>query len=605
MKIVKLLKRNFKSIRYMFEQSYQSDKLLNPLLLVNMINDAIIPFIAIIFPRYIIDEITIGKDLRTAITWVIMFVLVDLVLKSTNTIIDGIVNSKKEKLIQQQYKVFSEKTMGMDLEDIENSEISDKKAQAQKVITWNSRNIDGIKNSLAGIVSFSIQIIGFSYMLSKLNSIIIIFLIGIIIINTMLNNYSQKIIRTIDRELTPINREWNYLSKITEDYSFGKLIRIYNFAPTIIRKCIENRKIFKEKQEEIHRNNLRKSIVLGFLSIIQEGIIYIYLISLTFSGNISIGELYMYLTATMAFSNAVNNLISFTIGLNYTSKYVNDFIEFINIPDSIDKSGKLPIGNNKFEFEFKNVYFEYPFSNKTVLENINIKFNINDRITIVGDNGAGKTTFVKLIMRFYEPTSGEILLNGTNIKEYEYNEYFRMFSTVFQDYQFFAFTIAENIAFEDAMDKDKRQEILKALDRVGMLEKIDSLPNNIDTYIGKGFEEEGLEMSGGEMQKIAIARSIYKDAPFFIMDEPTANLSPIAEHNILRDFHDATLNKNAIFTSHRLSSAAFSNRILVFDRGQIIEDGSHQELIKTDSLYRKMFDMQSVYYLSEQVIRNE
>lgn len=601
MKIITLIKKNLRSARYLFEQAHQCDKLLVPLMFLNMLIDSMIPFIIVIFPKYIIDELTIGKNLKITLFWVSTFFATNLILGSINTVIDGVVNCKKEKLIQQHYKVFSNKTMSMDLEDVENTNISDKKAHAQQVITWNSRNIDGIKNGIGGIFSFSIQMVGFSYILSRLNILIIFLTVGIIIINALLNNVNQKIIRKIDMELAPINRRWNYLTKISEDYSFGKLIRIYSFAPMIIQKCIQNRKVFKEKQVVIQRNSLLNSILLAFLSIVQEGVVYIFLVSSVVSGNITLGDLSMYLAATMAFSNAVNNVISFTIGLNYTTKYINDFIDFINIPDSMRKDGMAQIDDHEWIFEFRNVSYKYPFSDKTVLNDMNISFSLNDKITLVGDNGAGKTTFVKLLMRFYDPTSGEILLNGKNIKEYEYDEYFKVFSTVFQDYQFFAFTISENIAFAEAMLEDRKQLILNALSKVGMLERVYLLPQNICSYMGKGFEDDGVEFSGGEMQKIAIARSIYKDAPMFIMDEPTANLSPIAEYNIFKNFNDSTLNKTVLYVSHRLTSTVFSNRILVFDKGQITEDGTHQELIRRNGLYKKMFDMQSAYYLDTEV----
>lgn len=601
MKINKQIKQNLKSIRYLFEQSRRCDKFLIPLMLLNMITDSIVPFIAVIFPKYIIDELTIGRNLKSAIIMVIIFFAANLIINSINISIDGVINCKKEKLIQQHYKVFGNKTMSMDLEDIENPNISDQKARAQQVITWNSRNIDGIKNALSGILSFSIQIIGFSYVLARLNIFITFLLLGIIIVNTFLNNVSEKISREINIELTPINRKWNYLSKITDDYSFGKLIRVYSFAPMIIEKCIENRKLFKEKQMKISKNNLYNGIVLASLSIIQEGAVYIFLVLSVISGSITLGDFTMYLAATMAFSTAVNSLIAFTINLNYTSKYVSDYIDFINTPDSLKKEGNTELRSENCTFEFRNVCFKYPLSDTYVLNNINITFGSNDRITLIGDNGAGKTTFIKLLMRFYDPTSGEILLNNKNIKEYEYDEYFKAFSTVFQDYQFFDFTIAENIAFDEAANDDKKQLIFEALNKAGILEKINSLPHGANSYLGKGFEDDGIELSGGEMQKLAIARSIYKNAPIFIMDEPTANLSPISEHNIFKTFNDTTMNKTVLYVSHRLTSTMFSNRIIVFDNGNIVEDGVHQELIKRNGLYKKMFDMQSVYYLDSEV----
>jgi ABC-type multidrug transport system fused ATPase/permease subunit len=376
---------------------------------------------------------------------------------------------------------------------------------------------------------------------------------------------------------------------------------MYNFAPMLIMKCIENREFFKKKEAVIQRKNLINGVVLACLSNLQEGVVYIFLVSLAVSGNITLGDFAMYLAATMAFTKAANNIISFTIGLNYTTKYIGDFTDFIYTADSLKKEGSTKIDDPNWTFEFKNVSYKYPFSDQFILKEINVRFGLGDRITLVGDNGAGKTTFVKLLMRFYDVTTGEILLNGKNINEYDYDEYFKMFSTVFQDYQLFAFTIAENIAFDEATAEDMEPQIIDALNKAGMLEKVSLLTEKMNSYLGKGFENDGIEFSGGEMQKIAIARSFYKDSPMSVLDEPTANLSPFAEYNIFKSFNNSTLDKTALFISHRLTSTLFCNRILVFDEGQIVEDGNHNELIKQGGLYKKMFLMQSAYYLNNEV----
>lgn len=606
-KLNNILKKNYRSIVYTVKQAHKCDKILLPLMFLNMLFDATTPFIAVIFPQYIIDELTIGRNQRNAVLMVVLFVLSDWFMKSINAALDGIVNCKKEKLIQQHYRVFSTKTMTMDLEDIEKPSISDRKTRAQQVITWNSRNIDGIKNALGGMVSYSLQIIGYIYILSKLNAFIILFLIAVVCVNTVLDNVSQKAIRKNDIELTPINREWNYLSNLADDYSYGKLVRIYDLTELIIDKCKGNRKKYKEKQLKIYKLNFTNKMLLSCLSLLQEGMIYVFLAVSAVKGEITLGELTMYVTAAMAFTKSINNLVSFTIGLNYTSEYVNDFIEFINLPDSMEKSGSAETGDNDFCFEFRNVSFKYPQTEEYILKNINIKFDSKEQVMLVGENGAGKTTFIKLLMRFYDPTSGEILLNGKNIKEYNYYKYLDVFSVVFQDFQLFDFTISENIAFQKMTTKysQKEQRITDALRSVGMLEKIYSMPKGIHTDLGKSFEEDGIELSGGERQKIAIARAIYKNAETFIMDEPAANLSPIAEYNIFKHVSNATKKKMVLYISHRLTGSIFSKRILVFKDGSIIEEGSHQQLMKHDGFYKKMFSLQSAYYLDGEVNADE
>lgn len=297
------------------------------------------------------------------------------------------------------------------------------------------------------MISYSIQIIGLSYILSRLNVVIILYIIAVIIVNTCLNNRIQKKYREIYIQLTPIERMWNYLNRISEDYSLGKIIRINNISKFILEKCKANRKIYVDKQAQFQKSNFQYSTVVSLMSVFQEGLIYVFLISSVVSNKITLGDFTMYLAAAMSYTNAVSNLINFTIGLNYTSKYVNDYIDFLNIKDSIDKTGirKIPDRQNLC-IRFENVYFKYPNSDNYVLKNINTTIRSNERISLVGDNGAGKTTFVKLLMRLYEPTLGKIYLNDVDIREYDYQDYISLFPAVFQDYQNFAFTIAENVA---------------------------------------------------------------------------------------------------------------------------------------------------------------
>lgn len=216
----------------------------------------------------------------------------------------------------------------------------------------------------------------------------------------------------------------------------------------------------------------------------------------------------------------------------------------------------------------------------------------------MGENGAGKTTFIKLLMRLYEPTSGTIYLNDINIQDIEYTSYIRLFAPVFQDYQVYAFPVAENVSLKDVdkLNDEEFNSIRKALDMSGILAAVDALQDGVFTPVGKGFDEKGIEFSGGEQQKLALARSIYKNALVVILDEPTANLSPIAEHQVYQSYHKTSKGKMAIYISHRLSSSLFCDRILVFDQGRIVEDGSHAELMQKDGLYKTMFDRQAEYY---------
>jgi ATP-binding cassette, subfamily B, bacterial len=255
----------------------------------------------------------------------------------------------------------------------------------------------------------------------------------------------------------------------------------------------------------------------------------------------------------------------------------------------------LDSSNKEYEIEFKDVSFKYPASEIWALRHVNIKFKVGKRLAIVGENGSGKTTFIKLLCRLYDPQEGEILLNGVDIRNYQYKEYMSIFSVVFQDFQLISQSLGSNVAGNIDYDNEK---VRKALIDAGFGERLSKLKNGLDTIIYKDLSEDGVEVSGGEAQKIAIARALYKDAPFVILDEPTAALDPIAEAEIYSKFDEIIANKTAIYISHRLSSCKFCDEIAVFDNGTIIQKGSHDELLTDiNGKYYKLWHAQAQYYV--------
>lgn len=243
--------------------------------------------------------------------------------------------------------------------------------------------------------------------------------------------------------------------------------------------------------------------------------------------------------------------------------------------------------------EFEHVSFKYPGSEEYVIKDLNLNFVIGERMAIVGKNGSGKTTFIKLLCRLYDVTEGSIKVNGVDIRKYDYQEYCRLFAAVFQDFQMFAFPLGENIAGGEDVIQEKAVD---ALNRAGMGERLERLPGKLDTYVGKEFSDEGITFSGGEKQKMAIARAIYKDAPFVIMDEPTAALDPVSECEVFAGFDRMVGNKTAIYISHRLASCRFCQDIIVFDGGRVVQRGSHEELETQEGLYRELWEAQARYY---------
>ena len=274
--------------------------------------------------------------------------------------------------------------------------------------------------------------------------------------------------------------------------------------------------------------------------------------------------------------------------------YAYEFLAFLDYPAAMPK-GTKKICKGKHEIEFRHVSFRYPRSEKEVLHDINLKITSGEHLSIVGLNGAGKTTFIKLLCRLYDVTEGEILIDGINIKEYSEEEYRKLFAVVFQDFQLLAFSLKDNIVLGEKADEQKLNEVLKLS---GLYEDAMKLKNGVDTILYKGFDEDGTDLSGGQRQKTAISRALYKNAPIVILDEPTAALDPVAEYEIYRQFNSLVGGKTAIYISHRLSSCKFCDRIAVFAEDTIKEYGTHEELVgRQNGIYTKMFATQAQYYV--------
>ena len=347
---------------------------------------------------------------------------------------------------------------------------------------------------------------------------------------------------------------------------------------------------------EAHRIQTKTAIMLKTLDILQTIIVMIYIAGKIYTKSIMVGDFMLYVAAITRFVTGVSSLVNHIGGLVYNNQFLKLLFDYYDLPDD-RYLGTLPIekrSDNEYEIEFKNVSFKYPKTDFWALKNVSFKFKIGERLAIVGMNGSGKTTLIKLLSRLYEPTEGVITLNGIDIKKYDYDEYQSIFSVVFQDFHIFAFSISDNVSCSLNGDKEKVVECLK---QAGFGEKLKELPNGIETIITKLYDNDGIELSMGEKQKIAIARALYKDAPFVVLDEPTASLDPISEQEVYNKFNEMVKDKTAIYISHRLSSCRFCDKIAVLHEGNLVQVGNHEELVKDEnSKYFELWNAQAQYY---------
>lgn len=421
-----------------------------------------------------------------------------------------------------------------------------------------------------------------------------------IAINSRCQEKQEKIQYESDQAKTLSGRIYWLFFNLISDYPLGKDIRIFKMQDVIEKNGVQARDEIERVQKQAIRDSLKASVG-GILS--QNIFIfaaYLFVGMKAVYGMISVGEVAMYSGAIIVLQEEISTLFGIWIELKTHNTYLRSYTELMETSNE-KYEGTLPVEkrlDHEYELEFRNVSFHYPNSDRLILKNISFRLKTGKKLAIVGANGAGKTTFIKLLCRLYDPTEGQILLNGIDIRKYDYDEYIRLFSIVFQDYKIFSFSVAENVAAGPTYDKERVAECLK---EAGIYDRVSQMKHGIESRLLKDQQdgdEEGIEISGGEKQKIALARALYRDAPLVILDEPTSALDPLAEQDIYQRFNEMVSDKTAIFISHRMSSCRFCDEVVVFDEGEIVETGEHEELVaNTDGIYHKMWEAQAQYYM--------
>ena len=374
-------------------------------------------------------------------------------------------------------------------------------------------------------------------------------------------------------------------------------VRIYNQKSIIKQGFRDTLHGTEGVLDRCRKYSVKHSILpCGVIEMFLQMLLYTFAGISALVGRFSVGSISQYISSILKFTGAVSSLVSTFETLRVNNEITKIYFDFIETPSHMVQ-GTLPVekrNDREYEVEFRDVSFKYPNTDFWALRHVNFKFKIGERLAVVGMNGSGKTTMIKLMCRLYDPTEGQILLNGIDIRKYDYKEYHSIFSVVFQDFKLFAFTLGQNVAASTDYDEEK---VRKSLVEANFGERLDKLEKGTETYLYRNFEKDGVEISGGEAQKIALARALYKDAPFIILDEPTAALDPIAEAEVYSNFNRIVGDKTAIYISHRLSSCRFCDRIAVFDRGSVVQFGTHDELVADEKgKYHELWYAQAQYY---------
>ena len=588
-------------LKLLFSITAKKFPLFFPLETVKTVITAVRALLPVIVSPMIIDELIGDRDVKTLIILATVLIGGEFII---GVILERISNQlmKYQQRLDNHFNILTgQHSMELDFQLTEDKEALDQVEKARTGMDWYSGGAYGIAEQIFGFASNILRIFGLVTIISLNAPLLLLVILAYVIIMGFVSAKNNKIGFEVYKKLAKINRLFGYFGWNIVDFRYGKDIRLYD-ARKMMVDCWDRNSDASNAQWKWQAETGMKYYLIGNIAnIIRMMGSYIYVGFLAIKGVFSLGVLVQMIQAADELNNTLGGLVSNTQEILKRCNYAYEFVLFMEYPEALEK-GEKAVDKEIREIEFRNVSFKYPGTDKMILDNISIKIGAGEHLSIVGLNGAGKTTFIKLLCRLYDPTSGEILVNGVNIKEYDYNQYMALFAPVFQDFRLFAFPIEENITLVDEDDKDyytgdEAERIEKIIEMVNLAQMMEKLEKGRKTTLFKYFEENGIEPSGGEQQKIAIARALYKSSPVVILDEPTAALDPIAEYEIYKQFHTLVGDKTAFYISHRLSSCRFCDTIAVFSEGKIAEYGNHDTLIKmAGGIYAKMFEAQAQYY---------
>lgn len=587
----------FKNVVFGLKLGWDADKRLLIGYLINMIADQVFALYVqnILFLQMLLGIIDAKGSFEQYVKTLLVFLVLSVALKAVNWYSHYLrMVAVKNVLKKVNNKIFA-KAVSLDIACYEDPAFYDKYQRATDVLAWSL--FDSASAAVAAIIA---SIISLALVIGTVTSIdpryLVLLLPSALVF--VVEVYKSKVVYKRDKEMTTNNRIKAYIQRTVFLKDFSKDMRTSNiFSVLMVRfkNAIDsNVEILRKYGVKLFLYSAVSTLFGEFIPVIGTYALAAY--QFVFTKTLTVSAFSVVLAS-------INSVKESTMRIAQNFEVMSRFAYYFqNMREFLDFESKVADGSVKCEsfesLEFKNVYFQYPSAKKPTLENVSFRISKGETIALVGVNGAGKSTLVKLLLRFYDVTEGEILLNGRNIKDYELASLRGIFGAVFQDYRNFALTVNENLMCHEC-DEDEKKKAEIALKHSGVWEKISSLPEKGDTVLTREFEKDGIGLSGGENQKLSVARLFAKDFSFAVLDEPSSALDPIAEYRMYESLINVTKGKTVLYISHRLSSAVLSDRIIVLDGGRICEEGSHDELIKKDGVYKEMFTLQASSYNKE------
>lgn len=606
--------KKFKIIFSAFKEMHRLEKRLIPTSIAVSIVMAVMPFVNVWFTSKIIDLLDTGTEMNELFLYIGLAVGINLVLFFVNYFLSDMYYMYRSLMYNKELQNISVKLFKMEYQRLENGDFKElvhKHSEAQDRVfssfvqlSWMMRDfLSGmITLVISVIIIFPLLKIGFKttgntffekpvFLLTIFGAIAV--MTGIILVIALKMN---KMWFKASDEYSRLDRIFYYFLNMFSDYNTGKEIRLYKEQKLIEYNATD--KLLTDGERVLKKASMNSAKSSSFIAVLGAVVgfgIYLFIGVKGLYGLFGIGSLVLYCGSFMQIINGIMKMAATFGKTEEMVPLVNYYFDIMNTKDDMTYGSKVLDLTDKFEIEFKNVSFRYPGAENDSLKNVNLTIHNGEHLAVVGRNGSGKTTFIKLMCRLYDVTEGEILINGENIKEYTSESLMSLYSVVFQDFKIFSTTLAQNIS---AGSDYNREKLFDALDKSNIKERVQKMENEENTYLYKDLDKAGVEISGGEAQKLALARALYKDSPIVILDEPTAALDPVAENEIYNRFNSFVNHKTAIYISHRLSSCIFCSRIAVFDKAELVQNGTHEELLENkEGKYYELWNAQAQYYI--------
>ena len=584
---------------------------------------ALAPYGTIWLSARIISELSGGRDPQRLAFWAALTVGVTALLALANGALKRWMGYERSRLSAVRFKPLADKMLTLDYAEVDRQEVYDLYSQVSQNDNWQGFGLNQTLLIFPDLCKAAVQVaggIGFTLTLfltdlpagsplAFLNSplalfAVLAFMVLVVALSALCDNKATLMLTKRVSEFTFGNRLFNFYGfRLTRDRKAAGDLRMYRQIKNVGEPLMDNGiQIYHPGSSMAKLSKGRVGVLFGLcqsLTAVMTCAVYLFVCLKSWGGAFDVGLVTQYVGSATQLFGGISQLLLTLSQVRVNGSFLDTTFRFLDLPNHMYQ-GTLTTekrADRNYQVEFKDVSFRYPGSDRWALRHVNLKFHIGSRLAVVGPNGSGKTTFIKLLCRLYDPTEGEILLNGIDIRKYRYQDYIGIFSVVFQDFHLLAMPLGENVAGAAEYDRDRAA---RCLVDAGFEARLDAMPKGLDTSLYKDLDKDGVEISGGEAQKIAIARALYKDAPFIVLDEPTAALDPIAEAEIYARFDAIAGDKTTVYISHRLSSCKFCDEIAVFDQGAIVQTGSHDALLADETgLYHKLWHAQAQYYVTK------